>query len=115
ISHVPATAPEVVPRPVFAEAILLANPRDDFHALHRIPGGTSVVNAWAERSTALAAYRAHLPGPHIPGVEPDDVLGSLLHTHFLRACGIDPGEKAVCLYLARAAALAHVARTEGRW
>lgn len=109
-----AAAPAAVPRPVFAEAVLLADPRDGFHALHRVPGGASVGNAWAERSTALAAYRAHLPGPHTPGVDPDDVLGSLLHTHFLRACGIDPEEKAVCLYLARAAALAHVARTEGR-
>jgi len=114
ISHLPATAPATVPRPVFTEAVRLADPRDDFHTLHRVPGGASVVNAWVERSTALAAYRVQLPGPHTLGVDPDDVLGSLLHMHFLRACGIDPEEKAVCLYLARAAALTHIARTEGR-
>lgn len=114
ISHLPTTAPAAVPRSVFAEAVFLADPRDGFQTLCRGPGGASVVNAWAERSTALAAYRAHLSGPHTPDVDPDDVLDSLLHTHFLRACGIDPEQKAVCLYLARAAALAHVARTEGR-
>ncbi|MGH3870173.1 MAG: thiopeptide-type bacteriocin biosynthesis protein [Pseudonocardiaceae bacterium] len=64
ISHVPATAPAAVPRPVFTEAVHLADLRDDFHALHRVPGGAPVVHAWAERSTALAAYHAQLPGPH---------------------------------------------------
>ncbi|MGH3830823.1 MAG: lantibiotic dehydratase [Pseudonocardiaceae bacterium] len=114
ISHVPATAPVAVPRPVFAGAVRLADPCDDFHALRLVPGGMPVVNSWAERSTALAAYRARLLGLHAAGIDADDVLGSLLHVHFLRACGIDPQEKAMCFYLARAAALAHVARTGGR-
>jgi hypothetical protein len=48
------------------------------------------------------------------GVDPDAALGSLLHTHFLRACGIEPADKAVCLYLARAAALAYAAQTGER-
>jgi thiopeptide-type bacteriocin biosynthesis protein len=112
--RVPATAPAPVGRPVFAEAVRLADPRDDFHALRRAPGGTTIVDAWAERSRALAAYRTRLRGPHAVGVDPDDVLGSLLHAHFLRARGVEPEEKAVCLYLARAAALAHAARAGGR-
>ncbi|WP_324613145.1 thiopeptide-type bacteriocin biosynthesis protein [Streptomyces sp. SBT349] len=114
INHVPATAPTTVPRPVFAEAVRLADPRDDFHALRRASRGSTNVGAWRERSLGLAAYRAHLPGPHTRGIDPDDVLSSLLHTHVLRARGVEPEEKAVCLYLARVAALAYTARTRTR-
>lgn len=114
IDHVPARAPAAVPRPVYAEAQRLADPREDFHALRRVPGGAAIVNTWATRSQALAAYRSHFDGPDTHGVDPDAALGSLLHTHFLRACGIGVEDKAVCLYLVRAAALAFVARTGAR-
>jgi lantibiotic biosynthesis protein len=113
IDHVPAKSPAVVPRPVFAQAQRLADPRQDFHALRGVPGGAEVVATWAARAQALAAYRSHFTGPDTDGVDPDAALGSLLHTHFLRACGIQAEDKAVCLYLARVAALTFTARTGG--
>lgn len=113
IDHVPAKPPAVVPRPVSAEARRLADPRDDFHVLRGAPGGAAVVAMWGERAEALAAYRAHLFGADAEGIDPDAVLGSLLHTHFLRACGIEAEDKAVCLYLARSAALTFAARQGG--
>jgi thiopeptide-type bacteriocin biosynthesis protein len=111
IDHVPSTPPAAVPRPVFAEAQRVADPREDFQALRRASGGSAIVDTWVTRSQALVAYRSHLNGPDTHGVDPDAALGSLLHTHFLRACGIEAEDKAVCLYLARAAALAFAART----
>lgn len=112
IAHVPAQAPQPVRRPVFAEAARIADPTGGWQALATTPGGSPIVAAWAPRSAALAAYRTHLPGPHTIGVDTDDVLGSLLHAHYMRAVGIDFDDEAVCLYLARAAAaLAWSART----
>lgn len=113
IDHVPAKPPAVVPRPVFTEARHLANPREDFRALHSAPGAAAIVATWAERAQALTAYRAHLSGTDAQGVDRDAALGSLLHTHFLRACGIEPEDKAVCLYLARTAALTFAACAGG--
>jgi lantibiotic biosynthesis protein len=113
IDHVPAAAPQQVPRPVFAEAVRIADPTGVFHALATTPGGAPIVAAWAPRSASLAAYRTHLPSPHTIGVDADDVLGSLLHAHYIRAVGIDFDDEAVCLYLARAAALAWSARFTG--
>ncbi|MDF5758818.1 lantibiotic dehydratase [Spongiactinospora sp. TRM90649] len=111
---IPATAPAPVPRPVFTEAVRLADPHDDFFALRGVPGGTAIVDAWTQRAEALTAYRTHFPGPDTTGIQADDALDSLLHTHFLRASGIAPKDKSVCLYLARAAALAATARTQVR-
>lgn len=113
IDHVPAKPPAAVPRPVFTEARHLADPREDFRALHSAPGAAAIVTTWAERAQALAAYRPHFSGTDAQGVDRDAALGSLLHTHFLRACGIEPEDKAVCLYLARTAALTFAARTGG--
>ncbi|MEV7781756.1 lantibiotic dehydratase [Kitasatospora sp. NPDC088351] len=114
IDHVPPTAPEPVPRDQFNEAVRVTDPRDDWAALRTVPGGTATVEAWAERDFAVAAYRNHLPGPDTQGIDTDDVLGSLLHVHFVRAVAVDFPEEAICLYLARAAALAWTARTTGR-
>jgi lantibiotic biosynthesis protein len=113
IDHVPAKPPAVVPRPVFTEAQRLADPSEDFRTLRSTPGAAAIIARWAERAPALATYRAHLSGTDAEGVDPDAALGSLLHTHFLRACGIKPEDKAVCLYLARTAALTFAARTGG--
>lgn len=109
IDHVPAKPPAVVPRPVFAEARRLTDPREDFRVLRGEPGGAAIVATWAERAQALAAYRSRLSVADAEGVDQDAALGSLLHTHFLRACGIEPEDKAVCLYLARTAALTFTA------
>ncbi|MFE9187939.1 lantibiotic dehydratase [Micromonospora haikouensis] len=110
VDHVPATAPQPVPRSIFREAVRLAQPGDDWAALRAAPGGTAIVDAWKNRDVALAAYRAHLPGPHTEGIDPDDVLGSLMHAHHIRAVGIDFDDEDQCRYVARAAALAHFAR-----
>ncbi|MYS59762.1 lantibiotic dehydratase [Streptomyces sp. SID5468] len=114
IDHIPPTAPAPVPRPQFAESVTLADPSGDWAALRSAPGGTSIVDAWAERAAALAAYRRHLPGPHTDGIAVDDVLTSLLHVHFVRHVAVNFPEEEVSLYLARAAALAFTARTRRR-
>ncbi|MEU3185165.1 lantibiotic dehydratase [Streptomyces sp. NPDC006923] len=114
IDHIPPTAPVPVPRPHFTEAVRLADPRDNWAALRAVPGGDAVVSGWADRDTALAAYRSHLPGPDTQGIAIDDVLTSLLHVHFVRHVAVNFPEEEVCLYLARAAALAWTARAAGR-
>ncbi|MER5938649.1 lantibiotic dehydratase [Streptomyces sp. NPDC001928] len=114
IDHIPPTAPAPVPRPQFTDAARLADPSDDWVALRSVPGGDAIVSAWADRDTTLAAYRPHLPGPDTQGIAVDDVLTSLLHVHFVRHVAVNFPEEEVCLYLARAAALAWTARTRGR-
>ncbi|MFG2520175.1 lantibiotic dehydratase [Streptomyces sp. NPDC048527] len=112
IDHVPATAPMPVPRGEFTEAVRLADPTDGWAALCAEPGGAAIVTGWADRDVALAAYRPHLPGPDTDGIALDDVLTSLLHTHFVRHVAVNFPEEEVCLYLARAAAQAWTGRTE---
>lgn len=114
IDHVPPTAPVPVPRPQFTQAVRLADPSDDWSALRSVPGGDAIVSGWADREAALAAYRPHLPGPDTQGIALDDVLASLLHVHFVRHVAVNFPEEEVCLYLARAAALAWTARTRER-
>ncbi|MFI6555225.1 lantibiotic dehydratase [Streptomyces griseus] len=114
IDHIPPTAPAPVPRPQFTEAVRLADPSDDWSALRSVPGGDAIVSGWADREAALAAYRPHLPGPNTQGIAVDDVLTSLLHVHFVRHVAVNFPEEEVCLYLARAAALAWTARARGR-
>lgn len=111
--HVPATAPMPVPRTAFDEARRIADPRDDWAALRAVPGGAAIAGAWTPRDEALAAYRTHLPGPDTQGIAADDVLGSLIHVSFVRACGIDFDDEAAVMHLARAAALTWTARTAG--
>lgn len=110
IQQIPSAAPAPVPRPQFTETVRLADPSDDWAALRSQPGGQAVVEAWADRNTALSAYRTHLPGLDTQGIRPDDVLSSLLHVHFVRHLTVDFAEEAVCLYLTRAAALAWMSR-----
>ncbi|MFJ4868522.1 lantibiotic dehydratase [Streptomyces sp. NPDC088757] len=110
IDHVPATAPARVPRSRFSEAVRLADPSGDWAVLRSMPGGEAIVEAWSDRDRALAAYRPHLSGPDTEGIALDDVLTSLLHVHFVRHVAVDFPEEEICLYLARAAALAWTAR-----
>ncbi|WP_404190736.1 lantibiotic dehydratase [Streptomyces tauricus] len=113
IDHIPLTAPVSVPRPQFTEAVRLADPSADWSALRGVPGGGAIVSGWTDRDTALAAYWSHLPGPDTQGIAVDDVLTSLLHVHFVRHVAVNFPEEEVCLYLARAAALAWTARARG--
>ncbi|MFF9070762.1 lantibiotic dehydratase [Streptomyces sp. NPDC014872] len=112
--HVSPTAPTPVPRPQFAEAVRLADPSDGWAALREVRGGDAIASGWADRDAALAAYRPQLPGPDTQGIGVDDVLASLLHVHFVRHVAVNFPEEGVCLYLARAAALAWTARATGR-
>jgi thiopeptide-type bacteriocin biosynthesis protein len=111
IDHIPATSPTPVTRPQFADVIRLADPSDNWAALRGVPGGQAVVEAWAERDAALAAYRPHLPGPDTNGIRLDDVVSSLLHVHFVRHLAVDFPEEEICLHLTRAAALAWMSRS----
>ncbi|MEZ0070260.1 thiopeptide-type bacteriocin biosynthesis protein [Streptacidiphilus sp. MAP12-20] len=108
IDNLPA-APVPVPRPEFTHVVRLADPSRDWAALRAVPGGGVVVDAWRARDLALASYRRHLLGRDAEGVDPDDVLASLLHTHFVRHVGVDFDEEAACRHLARAAAQAWTA------
>ncbi|XUL89959.1 lantibiotic dehydratase [Streptomyces galilaeus] len=110
IDHIPPNAPTPVARSQFTETVRLADPSDDWAALRDVPGGEAIVEAWADRDAALAAYRPHLPGPETQGIRLDDVLSSLLHVHFVRHLAVDFPEEAICLYLTRAAALAWISR-----
>ncbi|MFD8780979.1 lantibiotic dehydratase [Kitasatospora sp. NPDC059599] len=110
VDNVPAQAPVHVRRPAFREAVRLADPARDWAALRAVPSGHAIVESWSGRHRALDAYRLHFPGPHTEGVQADDVLGSLLHCSFVRAYRIDFDDEARVLYLARAAALARLAR-----
>lgn len=114
IDHIEPTAPKPVPRSQFTDAVKLADPRGDWAALRSAPGGAAIMDAWAERTAALAAYGPHLSGPHADGIAVDGVLTSLLHVHFVRHVAVDFPEEEVCLYLARAAALAFAARAGRR-
>ncbi|MGW0643916.1 lantibiotic dehydratase [Streptomyces badius] len=114
IDHIEPTAPNPVPRSQFTDAVRLADPRGDWAALRSAPGGAAIVDAWAERTAALAAYGPHLSGPHADGIAVDGVLTSLLHVHFVRHVAVDFPEEEVCLYLTRAAALAFTARAGRR-
>jgi thiopeptide-type bacteriocin biosynthesis protein len=110
IENVPPAAPTAVPREQFTDAVRLADPTGEWAALRARPGGETVAASWADREAALAAYRLHLPGPDTEGIAVDDVLTSLLHVHFVRHVAVNFPEEEVCLYLARAAALAWTAR-----
>lgn len=110
--HVPPTAPSRIPRAVLDEARQIADPRSGWATLRAAPGGAAIAGkTWHARDTAAAAYRSHMDGPDTRGIAADDVLSSLIHLSFIRARGIDFGEEARCMYLARAAALAWTART----
>ncbi|MFC5902086.1 lantibiotic dehydratase [Streptomyces zhihengii] len=110
IDHIPHRAPKPIPRQQFTEAVRLADPHDGWAALRAVPGGKAIVAGWADRAVALAAYRKHLPGPDTEGIALDDVLTSLLHTHFVRHVAVNFPEEEICLHLARAAAQAFNAR-----
>ncbi|WP_416979089.1 lantibiotic dehydratase [Streptomyces sp. T028] len=97
-------------RDVQAMAVRLADADPDHLALRALPRGDHVVVVWALRRSALAEYRQALGAA---GIDPAEVLPSLLHMHHNRAAGIDPDAEAACRRLARAAALSWTIRTEG--
>lgn len=107
----PAPAPPQVPRDLRAEAVRLADPKDDFAALHTALGSAPTAAAWRQRAEALAAYRAAMI-KESGTAAPETILTTLLHLHALRALGPDSELERTTLHLARAAALACL-HTEG--
>ncbi|SNQ46605.1 conserved hypothetical protein [Frankia canadensis] len=114
IRHARPTKPAKPPRELLAEAVRLADPHDDWAALRGTPGGADIVEAWWDRTTALADYRTLLADS--ASMDLDATLVALLHAHHIRALGIDPDRERTCLHLARAAALSWRVRsaTAGR-
>jgi thiopeptide-type bacteriocin biosynthesis protein len=96
------------PRPVYDEAIRLANPHDRC-AVASLPGGEDLIDRWADRRQALAAWRDGLPA--ISAVSPIELLPDLLHLHHVRVAGLDLDSERACLHLARAAALSWTTRS----
>ena len=98
-------------RGLHREAMKLADPAHAGVAIRELPGGARVLDAWAVRREALAAYRDALAADG--ALRPETVLPSLLHMHHIRACGIDRQSESVSHRLARQAAVAFLARREG--
>jgi thiopeptide-type bacteriocin biosynthesis protein len=105
----PAPASGPVPRSVQREAVQVIAPEGQFETLRSLPGGASLTASWPTRHEALAAYRARL-AEH-PDADPDKVLDRLLHEHVLRAVGSNPDKERAVRRLARAVALARLARS----
>lgn len=99
----------LIPRSLRDEAVHLANPTDNFAAVHAALGGR-VMAGWRERAEALAAYRT---AGELVGRDPDATLTALLHSHAARVFGPDGNQRRMSLRLARAAALVY-RHAEGR-
>lgn len=106
ISQHPAPA---FAREVHRQAMRLADPHGDWAAKRALSGGERLALSWVHRRSALATYRAHV-GP-AEGLDPDQVLASLLHLHHARVVGINQDSERICLRLARTAALGWVAHS----
>ena len=94
-------------RSIYDQAVKLADPAHT--ALTATPSGTAVLTCWQSRTTALAGYRNAL---HAAGIDAATLLPDLLHLHHTRVAGPDRAAEAVCLHLARAAALSWNARAK---
>ncbi|MEU8925280.1 lantibiotic dehydratase [Kitasatospora sp. NPDC048545] len=97
-----------MPRSVSQQAIALAEQPGLWPALELTATGRAVARAWAERAHQLRTYRQTLL--ERGELEPEDVIGALLHVHHARAIGIDVESERACRRLARAVALSDTAR-----
>jgi lantibiotic biosynthesis protein len=84
--HLLPHQPAAVDRTLRDQAMQLADPASDYHAIRELPGGDRVAAAWQHRDHALSVYFDRLREQR----EPATVLRSLLHDHHVRALGIDP-------------------------
>ncbi|ABW10784.1 Lantibiotic dehydratase domain protein [Parafrankia sp. EAN1pec] len=94
-------------RPVLRQAIALSRTCDDEPApnaaIPQLPAPLRAV--WGVRRRAAERYAAQLAA--LPGLPASsEVLGSLLHLHYVRSHGIDSSAERTCHRLARAVALA---------
>ncbi|MGW3562774.1 lantibiotic dehydratase [Streptomyces sp. NPDC000941] len=88
-------------RALLRQALALAHP--DGMGLRSIPGGPEVAAAWQDRAVTLHMYRDQLTKQR----DPDTVLMSLLHQHYIRALPVDPDRERLTGRLVRACALRH--------
>ena len=114
LGNIPAGCPAAMPRPLFEEAVRIADPTTEWAALRASPAAEILADSWASRDQALARYRFALDEGGGDGISPDDVLGSLIHVNYVRSRAIDFGGEAVVLHLARSAALSWTARNRGK-
>jgi thiopeptide-type bacteriocin biosynthesis protein len=91
-------------------ACALSDPAGGPAALHRLPRGDAVAEAWSLRDAALTAYCQRLSSQR----DPATVLRTLLHEHHMRAIGLDPNVERQTGRYARAAALRHLALVGSR-
>jgi thiopeptide-type bacteriocin biosynthesis protein len=107
IDHANADLDKAPPREILSAAVQIADPTGDWAALRGVATGAAIVESWGERDQAIRAYRVAAGGK---GLSREELLRSLLHVHHIRAVGIDRADEAICLRLARAAALTWKAR-----
>ncbi|WIX87996.1 lantibiotic dehydratase [Amycolatopsis sp. DG1A-15b] len=86
------------------EAVALLDPASGWRALAERPGGDLLLQSWAARRPALAAYGEQA---RASGGAPDSLLTALLHMHHNRLVGIDREAEFRSLALARGAVEAH--------
>ncbi|MFB7618893.1 lantibiotic dehydratase [Kitasatospora sp. NPDC056181] len=108
LKQVPSNGTLRVSRSVSRQALVLARQPGSWPALECTAAGRAMARAWAERARQLGIYRDLLTEQG--ELEPDDVVGALLHVHHARAIGIDVESERACRRLARAVALSEAAR-----
>ncbi|MFJ6136511.1 lantibiotic dehydratase [Kitasatospora sp. NPDC092286] len=105
LEHVPRHTDHPLPRAARSLALALTEQPGAWPALANTLSGRDLIRAWRERAAALTDYRLLLDQQG--ELEPDEVVGALLHVHHARAIGIDPDHERACHRLARAVALTH--------
>jgi thiopeptide-type bacteriocin biosynthesis protein len=101
-----ATDPAPPPRRLYDQAVTLVNPEPAAPGTPALDPGT--LTTWAERGTALTAYRHALD--RLGTTQPHALLPDLLHLHHARMATPNLAAERACLHLARAAALSWLAR-----
>ncbi|MER5863531.1 thiopeptide-type bacteriocin biosynthesis protein [Kitasatospora sp. NPDC002040] len=108
IDHLPHGHGARVGRDLHQQAVRLGAPAGSWAELRESASGRDVLQAWEARARTLGEYRHHLDQDG--ELNPADVLGSLLHLHYVRMLGIDRDGERLARHLARAAATAASAR-----
>jgi thiopeptide-type bacteriocin biosynthesis protein len=101
------TEPSPPTRALYDQTLALADP-DDHSTLATTPWGPDIAASWARRREMAAVYRIALATA--APAHPAHLLPDLLHLHHVRVLGTDQKSEALCLHLARAAAMSWTAR-----
>ena len=111
IEHLDTSDSQSVPRALHQQAMRLANHDTGRDRILQWGDGASLARSWDDRRDALTSYHATLLACSDTSL--DTALASLIHMHCIRMIGIDPDGERRCVRLARAAALAETAGTDG--